>query len=69
MFSWIDVLRDIALVPLVSLLQGQLTEGTDVVDYIMEQANVVPRMNPLILSTDRKYLDFTASPGDSCNLC
>lgn len=53
---WIDVL----------LLQGQLTEGSDVVDYLMEQANVVPRMNPLILSTDRKYLDFTAKPGDLC---
>lgn len=44
--------------------QGQLTEGLDVVDYLMEQANVVPRMNPLILSTDRQYLDFTANPGD-----
>ncbi|XP_034430786.1 UDP-glucose:glycoprotein glucosyltransferase 2 isoform X2 [Hippoglossus hippoglossus] len=41
---------------------GQLTEGSDVVDYLMEQANVVPRMNPLILSTDRKYLDFTSTP-------
>uniref|UniRef100_A0A665TBG3 UDP-glucose ceramide glucosyltransferase-like 1 n=1 Tax=Echeneis naucrates TaxID=173247 RepID=A0A665TBG3_ECHNA len=41
-----------------------LTEGSDVVDYLMEQANVVPRMNPLILGTDRKYLDFTAAPDD-----
>uniref|UniRef100_A0A8C8DRB7 UDP-glucose ceramide glucosyltransferase-like 1 n=1 Tax=Oryzias sinensis TaxID=183150 RepID=A0A8C8DRB7_9TELE len=41
---------------------GQLTEGLDVVDYLMEQPNVVPRMNPLILSTDRKYLDFTGRP-------
>lgn len=36
------------------------------VDYLMEQANVVPRMNPLILSTERQYLDFTATPGDLC---
>ncbi|KAJ0070361.1 hypothetical protein NL108_007747, partial [Boleophthalmus pectinirostris] len=42
--------------------KGQLTEGTDVVDYLMEQANVVPRMNSIILSNDRKYLDFTANP-------
>lgn len=49
------------------LTQGQLTEGSDVVDYLMEQPNVVPRMNPLILSTDRKYLDFTATPGDLCS--
>uniref|UniRef100_A0A3P8U913 UDP-glucose ceramide glucosyltransferase-like 1 n=1 Tax=Amphiprion percula TaxID=161767 RepID=A0A3P8U913_AMPPE len=46
-----------------AVFMGQLTEGSDVVDYLMEQANVVPRMNPLILSTDRKYLDFTSTPG------
>lgn len=45
-----------------AVFMGQLSEGSDVVDYLMEQANVVPRMNPLILSTDRKYLDFTATP-------
>lgn len=45
-------------------LQGQLTEGADVVDYLMEQPNVVPRINPRILSTDRHYLDFTANPGE-----
>lgn len=45
-----------------AVFMGQLTEGSDVVDYLMEQANVVPRMNPLILSTNRKYLDFTAKP-------
>lgn len=54
------------LLHFVLYLQGQLTEGSDVVDYLMEQANVVPRMNPLILSTDRQYLDFTAKPGDLC---
>uniref|UniRef100_A0A672JQ03 UDP-glucose ceramide glucosyltransferase-like 1 n=1 Tax=Salarias fasciatus TaxID=181472 RepID=A0A672JQ03_SALFA len=47
-----------------AVFMGQLTEGSDVVDYLMEQANVVPRMNPLILSDNRKYLDFTAKPGD-----
>lgn len=51
---------------LITRLQGQLTEGLDVVDYLMEQPNVVPRMNPLILSTERQYLDFTANPGDRC---
>uniref|UniRef100_A0A8C4IMM5 UDP-glucose ceramide glucosyltransferase-like 1 n=1 Tax=Dicentrarchus labrax TaxID=13489 RepID=A0A8C4IMM5_DICLA len=45
-----------------AVFMGQLTEGSDVVDYLMEEANVVPRMNPLILSTDRQYLDFTAKP-------
>ncbi|XP_045909331.1 UDP-glucose:glycoprotein glucosyltransferase 2 isoform X2 [Micropterus dolomieu] len=45
-----------------AVFMGQLTDSSDVVDYLMEQANVVPRMNPLILSTDRQYLDFTATP-------
>ncbi|XP_033842246.1 UDP-glucose:glycoprotein glucosyltransferase 2 isoform X1 [Periophthalmus magnuspinnatus] len=45
-----------------AVFMGQLTEGADVVDYLMEQANVVPRMNSIILSNDRKYLDFTANP-------
>ncbi|KAM9709881.1 UDP-glucose:glycoprotein glucosyltransferase 2 isoform 2-T3 [Menidia menidia] len=45
-----------------AVFMGQLTESSDVVDYLMEQANVVPRMNPTILSTDRKYLDFTGTP-------
>uniref|UniRef100_A0A7N8X2Y1 UDP-glucose ceramide glucosyltransferase-like 1 n=1 Tax=Mastacembelus armatus TaxID=205130 RepID=A0A7N8X2Y1_9TELE len=47
-----------------AVFMGQLSESSDVVDYLMEQPNVVPRINPLILSTDRKYLDFTATPGD-----
>ncbi|XP_077583615.1 UDP-glucose:glycoprotein glucosyltransferase 2 [Stigmatopora nigra] len=45
-----------------AVLKGHLTEGSDVVDYLMEQPNVVPRMNPLILNVDRKYLDFTSNP-------
>ncbi|MEQ2249104.1 hypothetical protein ILYODFUR_025991 [Ilyodon furcidens] len=45
-----------------AVFMGQLTEGSDVVDYLMEQANVVPRMNQLILGTDRKYLDLTGKP-------
>ncbi|XP_074551732.1 UDP-glucose:glycoprotein glucosyltransferase 2 isoform X1 [Halichoeres trimaculatus] len=45
-----------------AVFMGQLAESSDVVDYLMEQPNVVPRMNPLILSTDRRYLDFTATP-------
>uniref|UniRef100_A0A7N6FDT3 UDP-glucose ceramide glucosyltransferase-like 1 n=1 Tax=Anabas testudineus TaxID=64144 RepID=A0A7N6FDT3_ANATE len=47
-----------------AVFMGQLTESSDVVDYLMEQPNVVPRINTLILSVDRKYLDFTATPGD-----
>ncbi|KAL0963881.1 hypothetical protein UPYG_G00314810 [Umbra pygmaea] len=45
-----------------AVYMGQMTEGTDVVDHLMDQANVVQRINPLILSVDRTYLDLTASP-------
>ncbi|KAG1946091.1 UDP-glucose:glycoprotein glucosyltransferase [Pimephales promelas] len=45
-----------------SVFMGQITESGDVVDFLMEQANVVPRINPLILSSERRYLDFTSSP-------
>ncbi|KAJ8389769.1 hypothetical protein AAFF_G00114750 [Aldrovandia affinis] len=45
-----------------AVFMGQLSEDADVVDFLMDQPNVVPRINPLVLSTDRKYLDFTATP-------
>ncbi|XP_068184854.1 UDP-glucose:glycoprotein glucosyltransferase 2 [Antennarius striatus] len=45
-----------------AVFMGQLTEVSDVVDHIMDQANVVPRINTFILSPDRQYLDFTAKP-------
>uniref|UniRef100_A0A8C2EMJ3 UDP-glucose ceramide glucosyltransferase-like 1 n=1 Tax=Cyprinus carpio TaxID=7962 RepID=A0A8C2EMJ3_CYPCA len=46
-----------------NFFQRAITESVDVVDFLMEQANVVPRINPLILSSERRYLDFTSSPG------
>ncbi|XP_037395129.1 UDP-glucose:glycoprotein glucosyltransferase 2 isoform X3 [Pygocentrus nattereri] len=45
-----------------AVFMGQISEGMDVVDFLMDQANVVPRINPVVLSPDRRYLDFTASP-------
>ncbi|XP_058471290.1 UDP-glucose:glycoprotein glucosyltransferase 1 isoform X1 [Solea solea] len=38
---------------------GELATDHDVVDYIMNQANVVPRINPRVLSTSRTYLDLS----------
>lgn len=40
-------------------LQGELATDHDVVDYIMNQPNVVPRINPRVLSTSRTYLDLS----------
>ncbi|XP_047197614.1 UDP-glucose:glycoprotein glucosyltransferase 1 isoform X1 [Hippoglossus stenolepis] len=38
---------------------GELATDHDVVDYIMNQANVVPRINPRVLSTSRTHLDLS----------
>ncbi|XP_069829133.1 UDP-glucose:glycoprotein glucosyltransferase 1 isoform X2 [Dendropsophus ebraccatus] len=40
---------------------GELTNDNDVVDYIMAQPNVVPRINLRILEVERQYLDLTAT--------
>ncbi|XP_054652260.1 UDP-glucose:glycoprotein glucosyltransferase 1 isoform X2 [Dunckerocampus dactyliophorus] len=38
---------------------GELATDHDVVDYIMNQPNVVPRINSRVLSTTRTYLDLS----------
>ncbi|XP_068195286.1 UDP-glucose:glycoprotein glucosyltransferase 1 isoform X2 [Antennarius striatus] len=38
---------------------GELATDHDVVDFVMNQPNVVPRINPRVLSTSRNYLDLT----------
>eukprot|EP00076_Gallus_gallus_P013988 XP_015132664.1 UDP-glucose:glycoprotein glucosyltransferase 1 isoform X2 [Gallus gallus] len=38
---------------------GELSNDQDVVEYIMNQPNVVPRINSRILTSDREYLDLT----------
>ncbi|XP_038608579.1 UDP-glucose:glycoprotein glucosyltransferase 1 [Tachyglossus aculeatus] len=40
---------------------GELSHDQDVVEYIMNQPNVVPRINSRILNTEREYLDLTAT--------
>ncbi|KAG1934951.1 UDP-glucose:glycoprotein glucosyltransferase 1 isoform X1 [Pimephales promelas] len=40
---------------------GELNSDHDVVDFIMNQPNVVPRINSRILSTSRNYLDLSAT--------
>lgn len=39
--------------------QGELATDHDVVDFIMNQPSVVPRINPRVLSTSRTYLDLS----------
>ncbi|XP_072313338.1 UDP-glucose:glycoprotein glucosyltransferase 1 isoform X1 [Eucyclogobius newberryi] len=38
---------------------GELATDHDISDYIMNQPNVVPRINPRVLSTSRTYLDLS----------
>uniref|UniRef100_A0A2K5JD34 UDP-glucose glycoprotein glucosyltransferase 1 n=1 Tax=Colobus angolensis palliatus TaxID=336983 RepID=A0A2K5JD34_COLAP len=40
---------------------GEVPPDQDVVEYIMNQPNVVPRINSRILTAERDYLDLTAS--------
>nr|XP_020023954.1 UDP-glucose:glycoprotein glucosyltransferase 1-like [Castor canadensis] len=40
---------------------GELSHDQDVVEYIMNQPNVVPRINSRILTAEREYLDLTAN--------
>ncbi|XP_036410069.1 UDP-glucose:glycoprotein glucosyltransferase 1 isoform X2 [Megalops cyprinoides] len=40
---------------------GELTSDQDVVDFIMNQPNVVPRINSRILATSRQYLDLSST--------
>ncbi|KAG8580308.1 hypothetical protein GDO81_007237 [Engystomops pustulosus] len=40
---------------------GEVTNDHDVVDYLMTQPNVVPRINLRILEVERQYVDLTAT--------
>lgn len=46
--------------------QGELSSDHDVVEYIMNQPNVVPRINSRILSTTRSYLDLSSTSQFTC---
>ncbi|XP_030641719.1 UDP-glucose:glycoprotein glucosyltransferase 2-like [Chanos chanos] len=45
-----------------AVFMGEISEHADVLDFLMDQSNVVPRINPTILNTERRYLDFTSTP-------
>uniref|UniRef100_A0A1A8MQF2 UDP-glucose ceramide glucosyltransferase-like 1 n=1 Tax=Nothobranchius pienaari TaxID=704102 RepID=A0A1A8MQF2_9TELE len=40
---------------------GELQTDHDVVEFIMNQPNVVPRLNPRVLSSSRTYLDLSST--------
>ncbi|XP_051873658.1 UDP-glucose:glycoprotein glucosyltransferase 1 isoform X2 [Pristis pectinata] len=43
---------------------GELNNDQDVVDFIMNQPTIVPRINPRILSSEREYLSLSANADD-----
>uniref|UniRef100_A0A8C5B4H8 UDP-glucose glycoprotein glucosyltransferase 1 n=1 Tax=Gadus morhua TaxID=8049 RepID=A0A8C5B4H8_GADMO len=46
---------------------GELATDHDVVDFMMNQPNVVPRINPRVLDTSRTYLDLSDTSEDTHN--
>ncbi|XP_074657528.1 UDP-glucose:glycoprotein glucosyltransferase 1-like isoform X2 [Tubulanus polymorphus] len=42
-----------------AIYNRELTDNQDVLDWLMSRENVMPRLNPRVLSTDVDYVDFT----------
>ncbi|XP_022095271.1 UDP-glucose:glycoprotein glucosyltransferase 1-like isoform X2 [Acanthaster planci] len=51
-----------------AVYRGKINDRTNLMDYLMAQPNVMPRLNPRILADDTRLLDLTAQPGDLPNL-
>ncbi|XP_076685306.1 UDP-glucose-glycoprotein glucosyltransferase isoform X3 [Andrena cerasifolii] len=51
-----------------AVYRGEITEGDDVVDYIMNQPNVMPRLNERVLKTEKHtWLDLIGTAPDDEN--
>ncbi|XP_019384043.1 PREDICTED: UDP-glucose:glycoprotein glucosyltransferase 2 [Crocodylus porosus] len=50
-----------------AVFMGLLNDQMDTVDFLMEQRNVISRINPTIFSTERRYINFisTSVPVDT----
>lgn len=52
-----------------AIYRGKLTDSDDVVDYLMNQPNVMPRLNQRILSKDGSvYLDMSGRASSSMSV-
>lgn len=52
-----------------AVYRGRLTDTDDVVDYLMNQPNVMPRLNQRILGKESAfYLDMSGSPSSSMDV-
>ncbi|XP_050308475.1 UDP-glucose:glycoprotein glucosyltransferase isoform X2 [Anthonomus grandis grandis] len=52
-----------------AVYRGKLTDSKNVLDYIMEQPNVMPRLNDRVLNSKKSfYLDMSGIPGTISNV-
>lgn len=47
---------------------GEISGGKNVLDFFMEQPEVVPRFNDVILDEEPRFISFRSEPGQG-NLC
>ncbi|XP_040394484.1 UDP-glucose:glycoprotein glucosyltransferase 2 [Cygnus olor] len=45
-----------------ALFMGLLNDYINAIDFLMDQKNVVPRINPTILGAERRYIHFRSTP-------
>ncbi|XP_075056010.1 UDP-glucose:glycoprotein glucosyltransferase 2 [Mixophyes fleayi] len=45
-----------------AVFMGQLNDNVDIVDFLMDQPNVVTRMNPTILTNEKTHINFISRP-------
>nr|DBA33085.1 TPA: hypothetical protein GDO54_000816 [Pyxicephalus adspersus] len=43
-----------------TVFMGLLNENSDIVDFLMEQSNIITRLNPTILASEKTYVNFIA---------
>ncbi|CAH1245599.1 UGGT1 [Branchiostoma lanceolatum] len=46
-----------------AVYMGELTNSMNLLEWLMDRPNVMPRLNPRVLSTKKKTLDLTTQPG------
>ncbi|CAI9589332.1 unnamed protein product, partial [Staurois parvus] len=46
-----------------AVFMGLLNENSDAVDFLMEQPNIVTRLNPSILNSEKTYVNFISRSG------
>lgn len=52
-----------------AVYRGKLSDSKNVIDYIMDQPNVMPRLNERILNTEKSfYLDMSGKATSSSNI-